>query len=113
MRIRLMQSLADWKSNPKVRRVIDAAKKRSGFNAESYDCYDDFINEFRLDVAHYLHEQGHTVAWQCQQSRGAGCILQDCSDECEAAFDAAMNLCKYNLFNDCVGVGSGNGTKEK
>ena len=105
MIIKLMRSLEDWQNSPEVQRVIDAAEAESGFNADSYEVYDDFIDDFRLNVVHRLHDQGCTIVWQSQQSRGVGYIFQGHSEECEAMFDSAIEACKDILFNDCVEFG--------
>jgi len=100
-----MRSLEDWRNSSAVQRIIDAAAKVSGFHSDGYEVYDDFIECFRLTVAHHLHSQGCTVVWQHQQSRGVGCIFQGHSEECEATFDAAIEACSGTLFRDCVEFG--------
>jgi hypothetical protein len=105
MIIKMMRSLEDWQNSPEVQRVIDAAETASGFHADSYDVYDDFIDYFRLNVVQRLHDEGCTIVWHHHQSRGVGCIFQGHNAECEAVFDAAMEACKDTLFNDCVEFG--------
>ena len=105
MVIKMMHELEHWRNSSAVQRVIDAAEAESGFNADGYEAYDDFIDYFRLNVVHHLHEAGHAIAWQCQQSCGVGCIFQGGSNKCESAFDAAMEACKGILFRDCVEFG--------
>jgi hypothetical protein len=105
MQIKLINSLEDWRNSSEVQRVIDAAEKESGFSADSYDVYDDFIGEFRRAVARYLHNQGHSVTWWHQQSRGIGCIWQGWSEAGESAFDQACDACTMDFFYDCVAFG--------
>jgi hypothetical protein len=105
MIIQIMRSLEDWRNSSEVQRVIDAAEKESGFSADSYDVYNDFIDCFRFNVVHRLHGERCTIVWHHQQSRGVGCIFQGHSAECEAVFDAAMEAYKDVLFADCVAFG--------
>lgn len=107
MQVKMMQKTEHWRESGIVQDIIDQAEKATGYESESYDEYDCFIDDFSGRVAAAIEDAGHEVNWSYQQSVGVGCILQgpwfgdETKKQQEAIFDAAVESCRALFASDC------------
>lgn len=100
MKIKLIKSTEHWRYNATVERIIDKVEEETGYEADSYSEYDDFIDEFRVLVKRWLVDAGWDVEWAHQQTVGTGCIVQQGGQAEYHAFSAACDASSKEFSDD-------------